>query len=102
MTDMDNSQVVGVLIKVKDNDGNFRSLGPLFKFTKSDRALLRRVLLEYINLKGNNYSTINISSIIFQYIILDSKTGISIPSASPKKADSYYFGNYSLPLTTNL
>ena len=26
MTDMDNSQVVGVLIKVKDNDGNFRNI----------------------------------------------------------------------------
>ena len=60
MNDLDKSQVVGLLLKVKGSDDNYRSLGPLFKYTKSDRIKLRRVLMDYINLKANNYSTITI------------------------------------------
>ena len=41
----------GLILKIKDNNGNIRSLGPLFKFTIHDRELLRKVLLDYIKMR---------------------------------------------------
>lgn len=49
------------VIEVKGTNGSILTLGPLFKFTRSDRSLLRRVLMDYINIKGNSYSIIDIS-----------------------------------------
>jgi len=102
MINLDNKQIVGLLIKVKDNDGTIRTLGPLFKFSKTDRSLLRQVINLYISLKGNNYLDINFSTIIFQYIFLKSNSTKNLPLPIPKKAKKYEFGNYSLPLTTDL
>ena len=92
----------GLILKIKDNNGNIRSLGPLFKFTKQDRELLRKVLLDYINLKGNSYSEIIVSEIIFQYIILGDGAVTDIPNITPNQVESFPFGDYNLPLTTDL
>ena len=102
MVNLDNNQIVGLLIKVKDNDGTIKTLGPLFKFSKSDRSLLRQVINLYISLKGNNYLDINFSTVIFQYIFLNSNSTKNLPLPIPKKAKKYDFGHYSLPLTTDL
>ena len=102
MTDMQKSQVVGVLVKVKDSNGTIKTIGPLLKFTKSDKGKIRKALLLYISLKGNNYSSITSSSLTFQYIYLSNETVTDTNLPTVKKADSYSFGRYTLPLTTDL
>jgi hypothetical protein len=96
------TKVIGLLLKVKGTNGSILTLGPLIKFTKTDRSLLRKVLMEYINIKGNNYSDIEISSVIFQFIELDSNATTNIKGIEHKKPKSYQFGNNNLPLTTDL
>jgi len=102
MTDMQKSQVVGVLVKVKDSNGTIKTIGPLLKFTKSDKGKIRKALLLNISLKGNNYSSITSSSLTFQYIYLSNETVTDTNLPTVKKADSYSFGRYTLPLTTDL
>lgn len=96
------NKTFGILMKIKDENGNIRTLGPLFKFTKDDRILLRKVLLEYINMKGNNYSEFIISEVIFQYVVLGIGVKTDIPNITPKKVESLEFGNDNFPLTTDL
>lgn len=85
------TKVIGLLVKIKGEDGTILTLGPLFKFTKSDRSLLRKVLMEYINIKGASYSVIDINSVIFQYKVFDSNVTTNIPSIESKKVKSYKF-----------
>ena len=100
MSDLDISQVVGLLVKVKRDDGSIITLGPLFKFSKSvppsyrilgwgGRALLRKVLNLYISLKGNNYSSITSSTIVFQFLFLNSESTKNLPLPIPKKVKNY-------------
>ena len=71
MTNMPNSQVIGVLVKIKEANGGYKTLGPLCKITKSNRANFRATLKHFANSKGKTYNSIVISSIVFQYIIKD-------------------------------
>ena len=38
MTDLDKSQVIGVLVKIKTDSGTYATLGPLYKVTKSNKS----------------------------------------------------------------
>lgn len=101
MRNIPNSQVIGVLIKVKDTNGSYITLGPLCKINrKSDRANLRTTLFHYVGNKGNRYSSFTVSSIIFQYIYINSTT--EIPEIEENKVNDYSSGDYNYPLSTDL
>jgi hypothetical protein len=101
---LDDNTVVGILFKVHSNGGAVRTLGPLQKVTKGDRSLLNKTLKFYIDLKGDEYSVLDISKITFQYIILGNKDEVNteISNPYPKITNSHSFGSYSLPLSTDL
>jgi hypothetical protein len=104
MYDLDDNLVVGVLLKIQSSDGAVRTLGSLQKVTKGDRSELSKTLRYYINEKGNDYTTMDIDKVIFQYIILGNKNVVSTEISNPisKSVSSHIFGSFSFPLSTDL
>jgi hypothetical protein len=94
---IDDNLVVGVLLKIQSSDGTIKSLGPLHRVTKSDRGELCKVLWFYIKSKGNDYTTLDISKITFQYIILGNKSEVSTEINNPivKPVSSHSFGLFN-------
>lgn len=74
----------------------------LYKITKSDRTHLRKALKHFIDGKGNTYQSIAFTSVLFQYILLDSNTKVEMPTITPEKVSTQSFGDYSYPLSMDL
>jgi hypothetical protein len=102
MHKMNDSRVVGVLIKVHLPNGEYKTIMPLQRITKLSFKTFRTTAHLYVNLKGNYYTSLEIDKIQFQYVILNkgAKAENFLPNSNVIK--DYKFGSYSLPLSTDL
>ena len=95
------SRVV-VILRVKISNGKYVTIVPIQIIDKSNKALFTKIVKHYIYLIKNNYSSLDITNVIFQYILLDNDTNKQLSSFNNLSISSYYFGTYNLPLTTDL
>lgn len=84
-------EIIGVLVRVKGNDGSTITLGPLYKIARriEDREELRVALWLYTSIRANTYNDFIITSVTFQYINLGSHAKREIPIKTPKKVESH-------------
>jgi hypothetical protein len=102
MHKMNDERIVGVLLKIKLSDGSLKTIAPLQKVTKNNLELIRKVLNFFISMKSNDYYSLETSGIIFQYNILNKDADASIVTPLKREVKNYSFGNYDLPLSTDL
>lgn len=104
MNKLENTQRISVILRVEMTDGSYLTLCPILKFYKSDKALLTKILEDYVSLISNNNSSLHVKHVIFQYKLLNKDANNILNSVVNKSisSSSYYFGTYNLPLTTDL
>jgi hypothetical protein len=102
MVKLDNKQVAAILFKIELGNDNWKTIAPLQKVSNTNFNMLLKTLQLFININGNNYESLEISKIQFQYAILDSDANAEIVKPISNEVTHYKINGYNLPLTTDL
>lgn len=70
MSKYDKEQLIGVLVKVYDNNGNYKCIGPLHRIHKTDMKEFLLNLQNYLNKRSDDYFEDGVERIEFHTILL--------------------------------
>jgi len=107
ITPLLDGKIVSLQVKIKVTKGSIRTITRLIDFTLSDYSKINYVILEYWELKRENYEVLEFDKLIFIYKILNlesiiKETKVIHPTSIESKKWNPNFGGYSLPETMNM
>lgn len=107
LKDLEDDQVFLIMFKLKTVDNLIYNISKLQIITKKDLVDLKAIILEYWELKSEEYNDLQFSSIIYDYKILDqnnkSKIKTKLNKIKPKfNSDFIKNSGYRLPRTMDI